>query len=168
MHPDVENLVINLPAKRDLLGDWSSAQNIGLSKPNEKIPSSSKDDSFYGDEKTRDHTFKRLSEHFPAEAEPRNPRFWDAPLISGNTLLKNTELAALWRNTARHAAGVEMEIAGACLAARYGGGARVLAIRGISDIVGYKRSPAWTEFACRSAAAFTFALIRSGIIRRHR
>ena len=36
----------------------------------------------------------------------------------------------------------------------------VLAIRGISDIVGYKRSPEWTEYACHSAAALTIALLK--------
>jgi hypothetical protein len=61
-----------------------------------------------------------------------------------------------------------MELGGVYLAARYGGdgSTRVLAIRGISDIVGYKRCPEWTGFACRSAAAFAYALITSGIIPR--
>jgi hypothetical protein len=36
----------------------------------------------------------------------------------------------------------------------------VLAIRGISDIVGFERSHDWTEYACHSAAAFTLALLR--------
>jgi hypothetical protein len=77
--------------------------------------------------------------------------------------IKNTELASEWQRSARHAAAVEMELGGVYLAARYGGdgSTRVLAIRGISDIVGYKRQPEWTAFACRSAAAFTYALITS-------
>ena len=37
----------------------------------------------------------------------------------------------------------------------------MLAIRGISDIVGLKRSEAWTEFACAAAAAFTRAFLRT-------
>ncbi len=89
-------------------------------------------------------------------------------MISANTLLKDTKLAKLWQRTARHACGVEMELGGVCQAARYlgNGETRVLAIRGLSDIVGYRRAPEWTDFACHSAAAFTHALIRSGTIRR--
>jgi hypothetical protein len=53
------------------------------------------------------------------------------------------------------------------LAARYADqGTRVLAIRGLSDITGYSRDPAWTEYAAYSAASFMHALITSGIISR--
>jgi len=34
----------------------------------------------------------------------------------------------------------------------------VLSVRGISDVVGFSRSPAWTEYACHTAAAFAHAL----------
>jgi len=70
--------------------------------------------------------------------------------------------------SARLASGVEMELGGVCRAARYGedGSTRVLAIRALSDIIGYKRAPEWTEFAAYSAAGFAHALIKSGIIRR--
>jgi len=37
----------------------------------------------------------------------------------------------------------------------------MLVIRGISDIVGLKRSDAWTQYACASAAAFTRAFLRT-------
>ncbi len=36
----------------------------------------------------------------------------------------------------------------------------VLAVRGISDIVGFKRSPEWTSYACHTAASFLVALLR--------
>ncbi len=35
----------------------------------------------------------------------------------------------------------------------------VMAIRGISDIVGLKRNKRWTEYACQTAAAFAYAFI---------
>ena len=38
----------------------------------------------------------------------------------------------------------------------------ILAIRGISDIVGFKREEQWTKYACTTAAAFAYALLRSG------
>ena len=34
-----------------------------------------------------------------------------------------------------------------------------LAIRGISDVVGFKRHPDWTAYACETAAAFAKALL---------
>jgi hypothetical protein len=37
----------------------------------------------------------------------------------------------------------------------------MVAIRGISDIVGFKREEAWTEYACRSAAVFAKAFLRT-------
>jgi hypothetical protein len=37
----------------------------------------------------------------------------------------------------------------------------MLAIRGISDIVGLKRNEAWTKYACASAAAFARAFLRT-------
>jgi hypothetical protein len=37
----------------------------------------------------------------------------------------------------------------------------MLAIRGISDIVGLQRADAWTKYACASAAAFTRAFLRT-------
>ena len=53
-----------------------------------------------------------------------------------------------------------MESAGIYTAAH--GRTPFLAIRGISDIVGFKRHPDWTEYACRSAASFmrSFLLTR--------
>ena len=55
---------------------------------------------------------------------------------------------------------MEMELAGVYQAA-WGYRKPVLAIRGISDIVGFKRSPEWTRYACHTAAAFLLALLRS-------
>jgi nucleoside phosphorylase len=39
----------------------------------------------------------------------------------------------------------------------------VLAIRGISDIVGWKRDEAWTLYACHTAAAYARMLIAAGV-----
>ena len=167
VHVEVENLVTNLQATEAALGDWNNFSNLRVTRPTEQLPKRANGKSLYGDLQTRTLTLKALKKHFGADVPSRAPKYFDAPLISGNTLLKDTKLAAQWRQNARHAAGVEMEVAGACLAARYGGNVRVLAIRGISDLVGYARRPEWTEFACRSAAAFACALISSGLIRRN-
>ncbi len=52
-----------------------------------------------------------------------------------------------------------MELAGVYQAA-WSSQKPVLAIRGISDIVGFKRSLEWTSYACHAAASFTAALLR--------
>lgn len=52
-----------------------------------------------------------------------------------------------------------MESAGLYKAAH--GRVPFLAIRGISDIVGFKRDPGWTSYACHTAAAFTRAFLRA-------
>jgi nucleoside phosphorylase len=36
-----------------------------------------------------------------------------------------------------------------------------LAIRGISDVVAFKRHPDWTAYACQTAAAFAQAFLRT-------
>ncbi len=61
-----------------------------------------------------------------------------------------------------------MEIAGALRAADAIGNANlpILTIRGISDVIGYKRDPVWTNYACQSAGAFAFGLLKSGFIKR--
>jgi nucleoside phosphorylase len=165
VHKDVEKLLTYLPALKVELGDWSSGLTRRLPKPIENIPTHP-DGNFYGSDSTRKKVHAALQAHFPPNTIPSDPIFKVAPMITANTLLKDTKLADHWRNSARHAAAVEMELGGVYLAARYGGSGdtRVLAVRGISDIVGYKRSPDWTAFACHSAAAFAEALVGSGFL----
>jgi nucleoside phosphorylase len=164
---EVEKLVKDLRAEKAKLKDWNQPNIIGSPKPREKVPGSIASKKLYGEAPWRKKTLKSLQSHFPKNGRGHNPDFFAATLITGNTLLKDTKLATLWRKTARHASGVEMELGGVCAAARYGadGTTRVLAVRGLSDIVGYERDPAWTEYACQTAAAFAFALTVSGIIR---
>jgi len=165
VHRDVEKLLTHLPALKRELGDWSSELTRRVPKPLEHIPPDP-DDKFYGPEILRVKVHASLQSHFPSNKTPRDPIFKVAPMITANTLVKDTKLAEQWRDSARHAAAVEMELGGVYLAARYGGDGdtRVLAVRGISDIVGYKRSPDWTTFACHSAAAFCKALISTGMV----
>lgn len=169
MARDVEILVTELKAHRSRLNDWSSKENLGMSKPKVKAPKGVRSSDLYGKHPWRRKVIDSLKAQFPGKGATRLPDFFAGVIIASNTLLKDTRLAAQWRITARHASGVEMELGGVCRAARNGddGLTRVLAIRGISDIVGYKRSPEWTAFACKSAAAFTDALLRSGLIVPH-
>jgi hypothetical protein len=84
-------------------------------------------------------------------------------VLSSDALVKDTETLQLWLTDARAAAAVEMELAGVYSAARkprkeY----PILAIRGISDVVGFRRDEKWTAYACHTAASFAHALLRSG------
>ena len=165
---EVERLVTGLKGMRTRLGQWSDKEVLGKSKPRITPPTDIADVSLYGNDDWKSKVLGSLKAQFPVGHAARNPDFFAAVIIASNTLMKDTVLATQWRQTARHASGVEMELGGVCRAARYGadGRTRVLAIRGLSDIVGYKRSHEWTEYACRSAAAFADALIQSGLVRR--
>src|SRR5262249_44612046 len=59
---------------------------------------------------------------------------------------------------ARQVLAVEMESAGGYRAAT-GRGGPLVAIRGLSDVVGFKRDPGWTAYACHTAAAVTRAFL---------
>jgi nucleoside phosphorylase len=166
MTREVEKLVTGLKGFRLRLGAWGEKEFVGKIKPKLKPPQTVTNKSLYGSKAWRSKVIDSLNSNFPKGRPRRVPDFFAAVIVTSNTLLKDTKLAELWRRTARHASGVEMELGGVCRAARFGedGRTHVLAIRGISDIVGYKRSPAWTDFSCRSAAGFADALIRSEII----
>ena len=165
---EVEKLVTGLKGNRAKLGSWSGKEFLGKAKPQLKAPKSARNGSLYGSDAWKSKVIGSLKAQFPEGEVPRDPDFFASVIIASNTLLKDTKLAELWKQTARHASGVEMELGGVCRAARVCGDAqtRVLAIRGLSDIVGFKRSHEWTDYACRSAAAFADALIQSGLIRR--
>ena len=161
----VEKLVTGLKGLRTRLGTWNNEPTIGMARPQLKVPMELSSDELYGGEQWKTKVLKVLREHF-SDGKVRPPEFFSAVFISSNTLVKDTTIDLQWRQNARQAAGVEMELSGVCRAARYGtdGQTKVLAIRGLSDIVGYKRSTEWTQYACNSAAAFTSALVESGLI----
>jgi hypothetical protein len=104
--------------------------------------------------------------NFTGAAVARSPVFKVSPIITGNTLMKDTVLAAQMAQSARHASAIEMEFAGVLTACRYvgSGKTRALAVRGLSDIIGYKRSPEWTKFACKTAASLSYTLIAAGLL----
>jgi nucleoside phosphorylase len=165
MHQDVERLLAHLPAAlEDRLGPWYSEESIGQPKPM-LSPPGIPHSLLYGQRDWRRKVSGSLKCHFSDGVPPRLPRFHVAATASSNTLVKDTELAKQWLEYARHIGAIEMELGGVYEAARHAGDGRcrVLGIRGISDIIGYRRSHEWTGYACNSAAAFTNAFIRSGV-----
>ena len=71
-----------------------------------------------------------------------------------------------WQSSERQIVEMETELAGVYEAARSAGRQNYpsLAICGLSDVVGLKRNPHWTVYACQTAAALAFAVLRSGFI----
>lgn len=167
VHPRVEDLLSVLPAQADLLEGkygWNSRGSLMTPKPRLFVPEDLKDKKYYGNEKWREKVRKSLKAHF-GTAKPRKPRLWIGSVASGNTLVKDTKLAALWRRASREITHIEMELGGVYRAARRRDYERpVLGIRGLSDIVGYDRGDEWTDFACHSAASFAYTLLRSGVL----
>lgn len=164
VHVEVEKMLANLVArKRDLTG-WNAEATVGMARPIESVPDQP-DDRYYGDEDWRQNVLKSMKTNFTAAAAARAPVFKVSPIIAGNTLMKDTHLAAQLAQSARHASAIEMEFGGVYTACRYAGSGntRALAVRGLSDIIGYRRSPDWTAFACKTAASLTFALIAAGL-----
>ena len=152
VHTRVRGAVANLPASID--DSWCQSINV-------EFPGVDLDDAnFYGNSRWQEKTKNSLESSFP-NGKSRSQRFITGGIASSDRLVKDTELAEVWEKIARHADAIEMESAGvykACSQKEK----PMIAIRGLSDIVGYKRSPAWTKFACESAAALTLAFLKSG------
>ncbi len=167
VHKEVEVFLAHLPAWKGLLGAWNSPEVLGQDKPAVRPPELTEAKELYGDERWREKVLKSLRRHFPPDQPPRPPLFWIGSVASSNALVKDTVLARQWQSAARDLTHIEMELGGVYQAARQRDReCPILAIRGLSDIVGYERDAAWTEFACRSAASFAHAVIRSGKLPR--
>ena len=164
---DVIKLVTGIKGRLADLDGWNSEAEVGLRKPSIDLPADANADSLYGDPQWRERVLSVLRAHFPNGSPKRLvAEFYSTIVISGNTLVKDTSLAELWQRNARSASVIEMELGGVVRAAQaFGTGkTRIMPIRGVSDIVGFKRSSEWTAFACQSAAAFVGRLVRSGLV----
>lgn len=158
LHPAVGGVVANLAGMEDDLGDWASDASIGAPRP----PVSLDPGQLYGNDAWREKTLSSLRAHF--EGTPaRSPLVTAGAIASSDQLLKNTDIASEWLQSARQILAVEMESAGVYRVAN-SRGVPALSIRGISDIVGLKRDPRWTPYACNTAAAFARAFVCAGPI----
>jgi nucleoside phosphorylase len=155
MHPDVQNLLASLPFIESLLGKWNTSRRIGADRPKTKLQA----ENFYGDDVWKDKTRASLKRYFGPKSNRKIPKVLTGSVASSDTLVKDTNLVKEWQQSARQVAGIEMELAGVYQAA-HDAQKPVLAIRGISDVVGFKRSPEWTEYACHTAAAVAVALLK--------
>ena len=161
---EVTKLITALPMLRSKFQGWSTRESMGRERPPVDLD---RPGSFYGDKAWREQVRASLTHHFGPGVPVREPEVRAGPINSSDALIKDTKTLQRWRDLTRNALAVEMEAAGVFRAVRSGGREfPFLSIRGLSDIVGFKRHPAWTAYACHSAAAFALALIQSGLIKR--
>lgn len=120
----------------------------------------------YGSEKWRDDVAAKIDARFPRGRRDGAPRIHAGACANGNMLMKDTKTLSDWKRVVRQVTHVEMELEGVYAAARSAGKQNypVLAIRGLSDIVGFKRDGRWTSYACQVAAGVAVAVLRSGLI----
>ncbi len=147
------NAVADLANREDELGDWTSAL------PARPPVTWTEDGHFYGPPEWQRELRAKLEHHDPKGAPPRVPRYVAGPIASSDRLVKDPAVLIPWLQTARNLLAVEMESGGVYRAVRER--CPMLAIRGLSDLVGLSRSDAWTKYACTSAAAFTRAFLRT-------
>lgn len=162
-HKAVQDLVSRFVPLKAQIGEWGTKERTGVDRPVVELTS----DKFVGPPEWMEKVKKALQASFgPTGTEiKRPPIVTSAAIGSGNMLQKDPALLKEWLSFSRDLKAVEMELPGVYEAARDIQGDRpVLAIRGISDIVGFKRSPEWTAYACLTAASFAHALIVSDAI----
>lgn len=143
----------NLAARETELGPWTEAL------PERPKVTWNRQGQLYGPKKWQNELREKLEVHFGTDAEPRAPIFKDGAIASSDRLVKDPKVLFPWIQTARHLLAVEMESGGVYRAAR--DRCAMLAIRGISDLIGLKRNDSWTKYACASAAAFARGYLRT-------
>lgn len=149
-------LAANFPAMKAQLGDWNTARSVAVERPAVSMEVLSSTKRRPGDESWREEVRAALHHHLGRTG----PSVRAGPIASSDRLIKDAERLKVWRTMARHVLAIEMESAGV-YQATYGRQVPMLAVRGISDIVGLKRDPAWTRYACHTAAAFALALVKT-------
>jgi nucleoside phosphorylase len=145
--------VSNLAGRQTELGDWTA------DLPLQPAVSWTRKGQLYGPLEWQRELRAKLNQHHGKGSTPRAPAYVAGTIASSDRLVKDPALLFPWIATARNILAVEMESGGVYRAARER--CPMLAIRGISDIVGLKRADAWTKYACASAAAFTRAFLRT-------
>jgi nucleoside phosphorylase len=153
LHPDAAALAADVSAMvtDGEFDGWNSPDAITRSRP----PVDLADDRFYGDDDWQESVRQKITRHFAGA--PRPPLAITGAIASSDRLIKDDETLSVWLKIARQVVAVEMESAGIYKATH--GRVPFLAIRGISDVVGFKRDPDWTGYACETAAAFARAFL---------
>lgn len=160
IHPRIGDITSNLPLYRDRLAGWNSPPSIRQEYPDMDPQQMIMEGHTDWCKKVQES----LELHF-GTGQHRLAEFKTGPIASSNHLIRNPLMLNQWHNIARTILAVEMESAGVYEATQ--GVDRqypVMAIRGISDIVGLERDRRWTAYACQTAAAFAHALVKCGVL----
>jgi nucleoside phosphorylase len=159
-HPDVQAILANLPAREHLLEGWNSPANLQVPRPQFDLTTA----VLEGEAEWRNKVQRSLETHFSTKkASLRLPRFIDQPIASSDRLVRYPPTVQTWAKVARRIAAVEMEAAGVFqAAARRHQQYPVLAVRGLSDIIGLQREDDWLDYACHTAASFVYHFVRMG------
>ena len=155
LHPKINRILRIFPTIVDSLEKWNTVESIGCVLPSVNFSPK----NFYGNKNWKNNVKHVLKHNFPEEGYVRNRKAVSGTIASGNKLVKDTNLIKQWKKHARQIIAVEMEAAGVYRIASEKN-IPFAAIRGISDIVGYKRVHEWTSFACHSAASFALSFIK--------
>jgi nucleoside phosphorylase len=144
--------IANLSAREDEFGEWTADL-----PPRPKVVLTA--GNFYGPRPWKKTVKDSLQRHFGDGVPERPPVFAAGPIASSDRLVKDPVLLVPVLTTSRHLLAIEMESAGVHRAAR--DNTPMLAVRGLSDIVGFKRSDLWTKYACAAAANFVRGYLRT-------
>jgi nucleoside phosphorylase len=156
------DVVAQLPDIFRTLRGWNRQRSLGVPIPRVKVPVDLADERLYGPAPWKTKVLDSLKWRFK-DAPRSGPVAYTGPIASSNTLVKNPDLVTRLLPTMRAIVAFEMEMAGVMRAAsRHNSDYPVLGLRGVSDIIGFRRHQSWTAYACHSVAAFTVGLIRSG------
>ncbi len=164
MHNTILSLLGSLPQIIRTLPEWNTPAKIGCEPPAVEALSPRKVSLLYGSTEWRKEVCECVAHHFADGKRVKAPTATAGAVASSDALIKDTETIQAWQTDARAVAAVEMELAGVYTAARkpykeY----PILAVRGISDIVGLRRHDGWTAYACHTAASFAYAFFRAGV-----
>lgn len=161
VHRGLTDLIANLPESE--VQGWATPESLGAVRPSAPLD----DRLFDGPPAWSAKLRSGLQTLFHGPCKRTWPIRHLGTVASSDSLVRDPALAAHWLEFSRKVQAIEMEAAGVFEAANSSDVIYpVLVVRGLSDIIGYKREPGWTNYACQSAAAFAIALIRSGYLAR--
>jgi len=152
LHGDAARIASRLPAILRSIEPWSTSIEAAR-PPYEGRPTT--DNARWNerlDEVFRHHVASNRS----------TPIVRAARIASSDRLIKDPDLILTWQSVIKDIAAVEMESAGMYTVCQQRG-VPCLAIRGISDIVGWRRNERWTLYACEAAAVCMRSLVGAGV-----
>ncbi len=151
LHSSATRIVERLRAV-ERANSWNDAEAVAFPRPGLEGAHTTDDAEWNTD----------ISAALERHSNRRAPIATARKIASSDRLIKDPELLKMWRTVLKAVSAVEMESAGVYIPCQRNN-IPVLAIRGISDIVGWERDEHWTLYACHTAAAYTRMLVGAGV-----